>query len=414
MERGKKWDLFSVASIPLIMTLGNSMLIPVLPALRSRLGVSPLGISMIITVYSAVAIVLIPVAGFLSDRFGRKIVIVPSLLLAGAGGLVSGLAAWWMEEPYAVMLLGRLLQGIGAAGAAPIVLPLVGDMFRSERDVSSGMGLVETANTFGKVLSPIVGSALAAWLWFVPFLAIPVFCLISVVMIVVWVKPSSSSSSHNPGKEGGKMGAGSFWRSVKAILRQKGRWLYAIFAIGGICMFVIFGSLFYLSDVLEERFRLHGVIKGCVLAIPLAALCLVSYVSGRSIGKNKKRMKWMTFAGLAVLSASVLCGGFAQAIGWLIAWLCLAGVGIGAALPCLDAMITEGIEQKERGTISSLYSSMRFIGVALGPPAASLLVRLSPPAMFAAMAGVCAVAAVLALLAIRPRQAAGRLAQQPK
>ena len=46
----------------------------------------------------------------------------------------------------------------------------------------------------------------------------------------------------------------------------------------------------------------------------------------------------------------------------------LSGIGIGVGLPCLDAFITSGIEKEERGTVSSIYSSMRFIGVAAGPP----------------------------------------------
>lgn len=60
-------------------------------------------------------------------------------------------------------------SGVGAAGAMPIVLPLVGDMFKSEDDVSSCLGLIETSNTFGKVLSPILGAFLAGFIWFLPF-----------------------------------------------------------------------------------------------------------------------------------------------------------------------------------------------------------------------------------------------------
>jgi MFS transporter, ACDE family, multidrug resistance protein len=180
--------------------------------------------------------------------------------------------------------------------------------------------------------------------------------------------------------------------------------LVAIFAIGGICMFVVFGTLFYLSDVLEEQFHIEGVIKGCVLAIPLAALCLASFLTGKWIGQNKKRMKWITFIGIAILSACVLLCGMVLQIYMLIILLSLAGIGIGSALPCLDAMITEGIEKEERGTISSLYSSMRFIGVAAGPPAASLLIKISPRVMFYSISAVCMVAAILALFAIRPKQ----------
>lgn len=108
------------------------MLIPVLPAIRSKLGITSLQVSLLITVYSAVAIILIPVAGYLSDRFGRKIVIISSLLITGIGGLIAGLAAWWMDESYAIILVGRFIQGIGAAGAFPIVIPLVGDIFKKK------------------------------------------------------------------------------------------------------------------------------------------------------------------------------------------------------------------------------------------------------------------------------------------
>ena len=64
----QKWAVLSISSIPLVMTLGNSMLIPVLPMMESQLGISPFQASMIITVYSIVAIFFIPIAGFLSDH----------------------------------------------------------------------------------------------------------------------------------------------------------------------------------------------------------------------------------------------------------------------------------------------------------------------------------------------------------
>lgn len=83
--------------------------------------------------------------------------------------IVSGWAAWKLNDPFMMILIGRILQGVGAAGGAPIVLPLVGDMFRREKDVSATLGIIETSNTFGKVLSPILGSLLAGVLWFLPF-----------------------------------------------------------------------------------------------------------------------------------------------------------------------------------------------------------------------------------------------------
>ncbi|WP_282942559.1 MFS transporter [Paenibacillus sp. RC67] len=399
MEEGKKWDLISIASIPLIMTLGNSMLIPVLPAIRSKLGITSLQVSLLITIYSAVAIILIPLAGYLSDRFGRKIIIIPSLLITGAGGLLSGLGAWWLEQSYTVIMLGRLLQGVGAAGAFPIVLPLVGDIFKKEDDVSSSLGIVETANTFGKVLSPILGSALSLVVWFLPFLAIPVFCIISMLLVLFLVKAPTKNSKEEI------LPLAGFLKNIKQIFKHNGRWLFAIFTIGGISMLVIFGVLFYLSDTLEEVYHIDGIMKGCILAIPLAFLCLSSFITGRKIGENMKLMKWITFIGIALVTATLLLSRLVHSIKILILLTSVGGVGIGAALPCLDAIITESIEKAQRGTVTSIYSSMRFIGVAVGPPLASVLAKISPALMFYTIAAACMIAALVALFAIKPEAA---------
>ena len=87
--------------------------------------------------------------------------------------------------------------------------------------------------------------------------------------------------------------------------------------------------------------------------------------------------------------------------------LVLGGIGIGAALPSLDALITEGIEKEERGTITSLYSSMRFVGVAAGPPLYTLLMKWSDMAVFQTSLGVSAVGAILVLKAIKPKPEGG-------
>ena len=171
-------SIFALSSVPLVMTLGNSMLIPVLPMIEKNLNISSFQVSLIITVYSVVAIVCIPIAGYLSDRFGRKKIMLPCLLIAGSGGAVAGFASTFMKDPYAMILAGRVLQGIGSAGAAPIVMPFIGDLFQNDEEVSAGLGDIETANTAGKVLSPIFGAFLASWFWFVPFWFIP-FCLLT-------------------------------------------------------------------------------------------------------------------------------------------------------------------------------------------------------------------------------------------
>lgn len=398
MEK-KKRDLAALATIPLIMTLANSMLIPVLPLMQKKLGITAVQTSLIITVYAAISILCIPIAGYLSDRYGRKKIILIGLSITAVGGAVSGLGAWLLEGgAYWTILGGRFIQGIGAAGAFPIVLPLVGDMFKSEDEVSSSLGMIETSNTFGKVVSPVLGSALAMAIWFLPLAVIPVFSLISILAVAVFVKAPKQ-------KESEQIHISAFLQKLKDTLKQKGSWLYAIFIIGCLAMFIMFGFLYFLSNSLEDVYHIKDIKKGLVLAIPLFAICSSSFAAGKLIGQNKTRMKWFTIIGLLALAViMIVCGlGKSNSLVLLIILLFVGGVGIGAALPSLDALITEGVQKEERGTITSLYSSARFIGVAAGPLVASTLMKQEQWLfyLFAALAfGSC----LLSLFAIRPQK----------
>ncbi|MFE8702715.1 MFS transporter [Cytobacillus sp. FJAT-54145] len=393
-SKSKRWAVISMSSIPLVMTLGNSMLIPVLPELETQLGISSFQSSMVITVYSIVAIILIPLAGYLSDHIGRKKVIIPSLLIAAIGGLISGWASWKMNNPYWIILIGRALQGVGAAGAAPIVMPLVGDMFKNEDEVSSTLGVIETSNTLGKVLSPVLGAFLAGIIWFLPFFAFPAFCVISVLLMIFLVKSPKSKEKPLPFKE--------FLQKVKKIFKNSGRWLYSIFIVGVILMFVLFAVLFYLSDVLEKTYDIKDIKKGLLLALPLGALCFSSYFTGKIIKENKVLMKWITLVGIVVLALSIGALSFSNGLIFMIAMFFISGIGIGVGLPCLDALITEGIEKEERGTITSIYSSMRFIGVAAGPPVMAIMLKHTGSILFYILAGLGLLAAFITLVGIRP------------
>ncbi|KYG26631.1 MFS transporter [Alkalihalobacillus trypoxylicola] len=396
LANNKKLAILSIASIPLVMTLGNSMLIPVLPIIEKELGISSFQVSMLITIYSVVAIICIPIAGYLSDQLGRKKIIIPSLIISGIGGLVAGVASVYLKEPYFMILFGRMLQGVGAAGASPIVMPLVGDMYRDQQEVSKGLGMIETSNTFGKVLSPILGAFLAAFQWYIPFFSFPIFCFISIILMLFLVK--------SPPLKSEKLKLPDFIKILKGIFSREGRWLYAVFMIGGVCMFILFGVLFQLSTLLETDYKIEGEKKGVVLAIPLAALCCSSFMTGKYIGQDQQKMKKITVIGLAILTVSISVIAFSEDIYILLSCIFASGIGIGFALPSLDALVTEGIVKEQRGSVSSFYSSMRFVGVALGPPVFTLLIKVSHLFLFLFNGFLALVIFIVAIICLKGRE----------
>jgi ACDE family multidrug resistance protein len=227
------------------------------------------------------------------------------------------------------------------------------------------------------------------------FFSFPLFCLVSIVLLLLFV--------HNPKSEQqNKETIRQFLQKIKEIFHQEGRWLYAIFAIGIIFMFVLFSFQFYLSSILEDQFHIGGIVKGFLLAIPLFALCLASYITGKYIKGNKKAMKRITTMGLVVTAVSLCMVLLSNPLWSTLAIFVISGIGIGAGLPCMDAMITSSIEKEERGTITSIYSAMRFAGVAAGPPVSSILMQNSEVMMFFLLAFLCLAAAVVSMKAIRP------------
>lgn len=385
----------AIGSIPLIMTLGNSMLVPILPKMKSELHLSQFQVSLTITIFSVVAAMFIPILGYLSDRFNRKMIILPSLFIYGIGGLIAGFAAMSFPNSYFWILIGRALQGIGAAGTAQIAMALTGDLFKGSQE-SKVLGIVEASNGFGKVLSPIVGSLVALLIWYGVFFAFPAFCIISILLTIFFVKENVKKKAPMP--------FGKYIKGLLSVFKHEGRWLLTTYLAGATCLFTLFGILFYLSDILEKTHDINGVKKGLILAIPLLIMCTTSYITGSKIGNNQKLMKKLIVFGFAFMTVSYALLSFFSNLIAFISILALSSLGTGFVLPCLNSIITNAVGKERRGFVTSLYGSVRFLGVAIGPPVFGRLMEWSRIGMFMSISSLAFVVGLLALLMIHVKK----------
>ncbi|MCM3759227.1 MFS transporter [Alkalihalobacillus oceani] len=385
----------AIGSIPLIMTLGNSMLIPILPKMETELNISAFQASLTITVFSIAAAIFIPIFGYLSDRLTRKRIIIPALSLYGIGGLLAGAAAAWFANPFIWIMAGRVLQGIGAAGTTPIAMALTGDLFKGGQQ-SKVLGLVEASNGFGKVLSPIVGSLLALLAWYGPFWGFPVFVLVSLLLTAFFIKEKKKKKEPMP--------FGTYVKGLFSVFKHEGRWLFTAYLAGATCLLTLFGILFYLSDVLETTYHIDGVLKGCILAIPLLFMMTTSLITGSKIGKHLPRMKLCIMIGFLLMTISFSTLVFFHRLVPFIAILVISSVGTGLVLPCLNSLITGSVGQEMRGFVTSLYGSVRFLGVAAGPPLFEMLMNWSRTGMFLLTAGLTLLLGLLCLLFIHVKK----------
>jgi len=377
-----------LCGVPFVMVLGNSMLIPVLPQMKDALQISQVKVSLVITLFSIPAGLAIPAAGLLSDRINRKTIIAVSLLLYALGGVIAGGAAIFIKQAaYPLIMAGRVLQGMGAAGTAPIAMALAGDIFTSH-ERSKVLGLLEASNGLGKVISPILGSLLGLIAWWAVFFLFPLLCVPIALGIWFIVKePKERKNKPQAFRE--------YVKDLKTIFKNKGVSLLTAFFAGNTVLFILFGVLFYLSDHLETKYKIEGVLKGAIIAIPVLAMASTSYLTGYLTQKKSAMLKVLVVAGTAVLAAATAVVPFFRDNTYIMVLaLVFAGVGTGMVLPCLNTLITGSCNIDERGMVTALYGGVRFFGVALGPPLFGLLMDKSElwtflfPAILAALASL--------------------------
>jgi ACDE family multidrug resistance protein len=395
MRSQTKKKLTALSSVTFIMVFGNSMIIPVFPQIRAALDISLFQVALLVTYYSVAASIFIPVFGFISDHIKRKTVIIFALVLYGIGGSFIGFLVLFAQRPdiFPLILAGRVVQGIGAAGMSPIAMALVGDIFTTE-ERAKALGLIEASNIFGKVISPILGAALALIAWFAPFFVYLSFAVPALVA-VVFIITEPEDKPKTPFKK--------YFSDLKKIFTKNGQFLWASYLTAWASFLVLFGVLAYLSDVLETRYQLHGVLKGAIIAIPVTAWTISSFASGYYLQKKTSGLKYFVIVGIFLLGAAAVAIPYMNKLYLFLLAAFLMGLGGGLVIPPLTILVTNCAPTQERGGIMSFYGSIRFFGVAVGPPLFSWLLDFNTKAPFW-MSGALAMSIFFILLRLNNKE----------
>ncbi len=393
MEKKYKLMMLAFSGVPFIMVLGNSMLIPEFPQIKAALNISQFQVGLLITVFSISAGIAIPFLGYLCDQIGRIKVIVPALLVYGIGGVISGLAALMLDNPYNIILVGRVVQGIGAAGTAPIVMALIGDIFQSQQR-SEALGIIEAANGVGKVLSPILGSAIGLFSWIALFFSYAVLAV--PIAAGVWFLGEE-------GKKPEKQSLKKYLGKTSDIFKEKGFSLIATILTGMLVLFVLFGLLSYFSDILESKYDIKGFIKGLVIAIPILFMSITSYTTGHVLKKIKKYFKISIISGMILVTIMLVILYYFESLIVYVTFFSLLGIGTGLVLPSVNTMVTSSSKTSQRGVITSIYGAARFGGVAIGPPIFTFFEGFSKLTMHYGAAGISLAVLILAIIFIKEK-----------
>lgn len=400
-SNGKPWGSLAVLClVPFVMVLGNSMLIPNLPEMGREWGVDKSAAGLVVTTFSVSAGLGIAVAGYLADRFGRKVIIVPSLVLYGVGGIVSGFAGAMLGEgSMFLVLVGRVLQGVGAAGTMPVAMALVGDLFKDNSRVTA-LGILEASNGLGKVLSPILGALAGLIAWWFTFFGYAAVALPAAALVWWLVK--------EPKRQKKQQGIGQYFGQIKQVFAQKGVPLLACFWAGTVALFILFGILFYLSEHLENEHGIDGLPKGFLIMWPVLAMSVVSFATGLYLQNHKNLLKSAVVTGFALGIAGTALVAIYPDDWTFFTGVILNGIGTGLVLPGLNNLITSATGTEQRAGVTAAYGAVRFFGVAAGPPLYGALMKYGDAMPFWFSSIVMAVTLAVAIFFIKPEQLLGK------
>lgn len=137
--------------------MGFGILIPILPTFASKdLGVSDFGIGLIVAVFSLMQFIFNPMLGKLSDKVGRRPIILATQILTAISYLIFAFA-----ESFTVLLFSRMLAGLGGSNIG-VAQAYIADI-TSKEERSKGMGLIGAAFGLGFVFGPVIGALLSKY-----------------------------------------------------------------------------------------------------------------------------------------------------------------------------------------------------------------------------------------------------------
>lgn len=364
--RGRLGLLFLAVLVDLV---GFGIVLPILPFYATDLGAGGLQVGLLVTVYSAVQLVMAPLWGRMSDRFGRRRVLILGLLGSAVAYVIFARA-----DSLALLFLSRIVGGIGGS-TIPVAQAYIADVTPPTRRAGN-MGLIGAAFGLGFVIGPALGGILdgvspgspAA-----PGYVAAGLCFANALVAALWLPESRRSRDR----------ATSRFNLGAALTEVRGSGQIKIILAGYLFITMAFSTLQpTLSLLASERFALGARQAGYLFAM----LGFVSAVyQGGIVRVLVPRMgERRLFRYSAVpFAAGLLVIGLATDLPLLLAGLVLLGIGYGGAVPAVLGLLSRAASPERQGGVLGVGQSVGSFARVLGPSMAGALfdVRLAFPYM---------------------------------
>lgn len=383
-KKASRNAILMVALVVLVDITGFGLILPLLPFWAERLGANPFEVGLILTVYAAAQFLFTPVLGALSDRIGRRPVILVSLLIEAAGFALTALAG-----TLPLLLVARFVGGLGASniGSAQAVVADV----TAPRDRARGMGMVGAAIGLGFVVGPALGGVLAGLGATVPFWAALVVALLNALLVLIFL----------PETRGQRPAA---VRGAKQRFALFAGWRRAI-QTPAIARLILINLLFTLAFAgMETVVPLFTQREFGWLATQNGYLftyvgVIIVIMQGGMVGQLVRRFgeRGLQIAGLGLLAIGLALLPFSGTLALLLVALALLSIGDGAVTPTNNALLSLATPPEAQGETLGLSQGMGSLGRMIGPLIAGALFGVGIGLPFLVGAGLAVVALLVAL-----------------
>jgi multidrug resistance protein len=382
--------ILMVALVVLVDITGFGLILPLLPFWAERLGASPFEIGLILTVYALSQFLFTPVLGALSDRLGRRPIILISLLIEALGFALTALAG-----SLPLLLLARFVGGLGASniGSAQAVVADV----TAPKDRARGMGMIGAAIGLGFVIGPALGGVLAGFGSTVPFWAAFVVALVNALLVLRFLPETRIQRAAPPRHE--PLSPFAFfagWRRARqnpVIVRL-------------IVISLLFTLAFTAMEAVFPLFSQHifgwkATQNGYIFTYVGVIIVLMQ---GGLVGQLVKRFgeRRLQIAGLALLAVGLALLPFGVTLGTLLLALGLLSIGDGAVTPTNNALLSLATPSEAQGEMLGLSQGVAGLGRMIGPMVAGWLFGIGIGLPFFVGAGLVLLALLVALPRIGP------------
>jgi EmrB/QacA subfamily drug resistance transporter len=404
-RRGLGLALAVIGSAQLMIVLDGTIVNIALPHLQRDLGFTEANLSWVVNAYALALGSLLLLGGRLGDLLGRRKMFLVGVLLFAAASLAGGLAVNEL-----MLILSRIVQGMGAALASPAALALITTTFPAGKERNRAMGVYAAMSGVGAAVGLILGGALTEYDWrWTFFINVPIGILVAVLAPRVLVESERSTGSFDiVGAVTGTAGLVGIVYGLTHAAEPTGGWSSPVTLgslVAGLVLLVVF--------VLVERRNPHALLPIRILAdrtrgVSLVVMLLVGagmfamfYFLGLYIqqvlgyGPLQAGFAFLPFSGGMVLGAGIastlasrvdarwISGpgallatlgmwGFTRLTvdssyaGGLLPWIVVLAVGMGLTFVPLTLTAVAGVQDEDSGAASAALNTAQQIGGAIG------------------------------------------------